>query len=256
MKNRTLDEFVEIIRRLRAPQGCPWDKVQTHETLKQAMIEEAYEVVESINNNDSNNLKEELGDVLLQVVMHSVIAEEENEFTLEEVIQEVSEKMIRRHPHVFSDVSVKDAEHVSQNWEEIKRKEHKEQTISEGMLRVANALPANIRAQKVQKYAAKVGFDFADYEEALSKVYEEILELSKAREMGKNQEIEEEYGDLMFSVINLSRFLQLNAENSLTNATNKFINRFVGVERLASSKHQALSDLTIEEMNNLWKRMK
>ncbi len=256
MEKYTLDEFVEIIRKLRAPDGCPWDKEQTHETLKDAMIEEAYEVVESINNKDKENLKEELGDVLLQVVMHSVIAQEQNEFMLEDVISEVATKMIRRHPHVFGDVLVEDSEHVLRNWEEIKKEEHKETTISEGMQRIANALPANIRAQKVQKKAAKVGFDFADYEEALSKVYEEILELSDARKTGEICDIEEEYGDLMFSVVNLSRFLQLNAENSLTNATNKFINRFVGVECLASSKHQALSDLTIDEMNDLWKRIK
>jgi len=256
LETYTLDEFVEIIRKLRAPDGCPWDKEQTHETLKDAMLEEAYEVVESINNKDMSNLKEELGDVLLQVVMHSVIAQEQNEFTLEDVISEVTTKMIRRHPHVFSDTLVEDSEHVLRNWEDIKKQEHKETTVSEGMQRIANALPANIRAQKVQKKAAKVGFDFATYEEALSKVYEEILELSDARKTGEICDIEEEYGDLMFSVVNLSRFLQLNAENSLTNATNKFINRFVGVERLASSKHQALSDLTIDEMNDLWKRIK
>lgn len=256
MKKNTLDEFVEIVRKLRAPDGCPWDKEQTHETLKESMLEEAYEVVESINQKDKENLREELGDVLLQVVMHSVIAEESEEFTLEEVIGEISEKMIRRHPHVFGSVQAENSQQVLQNWEEIKKEEHQEATVSESMLRVAKALPANIRAQKVQKKAAKVGFDFADYEEALGKVYEEIEELSKAREKGRFCEIEEEYGDLMFSIVNLSRFLQLNAENSLTNATNKFINRFVGVERLASSKHQALGDLTIDEMNDLWKRIK
>ncbi|MFA9464468.1 MAG: nucleoside triphosphate pyrophosphohydrolase [Velocimicrobium sp.] len=256
MKNYTLDEFVEIIRKLRAPDGCPWDKEQTHDTLKEAMIEEAYEVVESINNKDILNLREELGDVLLQVVMHSIIAEEKKEFLLEDVISDVAEKMIRRHPHVFGDVIADNTECVLQNWEEIKKEEHKESTVAEGMLRVAKALPATIRAQKVQKIAGKVGFDFPDYEEAVSKVYEELEELSEARKIGKICEIEEEYGDLMFSVVNLSRFLQLNTENSLTNATNKFINRFEGVERLASSKHQALSDLTIDEMNDLWKRIK
>lgn len=256
MRKGTLDEFVEIVRKLRAPDGCPWDKEQTHETLKDAMLEEAYEVVDSIDQKDSMNLREELGDVLLQVVMHSVIAEELGEFTLEEVIGEISEKMIRRHPHVFGDALAGDSQQVLHNWEEIKKKEHQETTAAESMLRVAKALPANIRAQKVQKKAAKVGFDFANYEDALSKVYEEIEELSKAREKGSFCEIEDEYGDLMFSIVNLSRFLQLNAENSLTNATNKFINRFEGVERLASSKHQALSELTIDEMNDLWKRVK
>lgn len=256
MEQYTFDEFIEIIRKLRAPDGCPWDKEQTHESLKPCMIEEAYEVVDSIDHKDMENLREELGDVLLQVVMHSVIAEQENQFTIEDVIREVSEKMIRRHPHVFGGVKADSAEKVLDNWEEIKKKEHRETTYSEGMKRVPKALPANIRAAKVQRKAAKAGFDFSGFEEAYEKVLEEMEELLVARETRNICEIEEEYGDLMFSIINLSRFLQINAEISLTNATNKFINRFVGVESLAKSEHRSLSELTIDEMNDLWKRMK
>ncbi len=250
------DKFVEIIRTLRSENGCPWDKEQTHESLRQNLIEESYEVVESIDNRDMANLREELGDVLLQIVMHSVIAEEEKAFTIEEVIEEISEKMIRRHPHVFGDVEAETSEEVLKNWDEIKKVEKKEKTLGESMERIPKALPANIRAEKAQKKAAKIGFDFADYEEALGKVYEELKELEEARKTGSACDIEEEFGDLMFSMVNLSRFLQINAENSLTNATNKFINRFVSIELLAERENTHLSDLTIDEMNGLWERVK
>lgn len=252
----TFDEFMDIIRRLRSENGCPWDREQTHESLRGCMLEEAYEVVESIDNQDTENLREELGDVLLQVAMHGAIAEEDGEFTIEDVIGEVGEKMIRRHPHVFGEVQAENSQEVLKNWEEIKKEEKKEKSISESILRVPKALPAAIRAEKVQKKAAKVGFDFADYEEALLKVEEELLELKEARETGNKCKIDEEFGDLLFSMVNLSRFLQLNAENSLTNATNKFINRFVSVEALSVKEGRQLEDMTIDEMNDLWTRVK
>lgn len=253
---KKFDEFVDIIRTLRSENGCPWDREQTHESLRQNLIEESYEVVESIDNSDMANLREELGDVLLQVVMHSVIAEEEKEFTIEDVLEEVSEKMIRRHPHVFGNVEAETSEEVLKNWDEIKKEEKKEKTLGESMQRIPKALPANIRAEKVQKKAAKIGFDFADYEEALGKVYEELEELKEAKKTGKHCEIEEEFGDLLFSMVNLSRFLRINAENSLTNATNKFINRFVSIELLAVRENRHLSELSIEEMNSLWEGVK
>lgn len=253
---KEFDQFVEIIRKLRSKDGCPWDREQTHETLKSCMIEEAYEVADGIDKKDLNNLKEELGDVLLQVVMHGVIAEETREFTIEEIINGISEKMIRRHPHVFGAGEAKDSSEVLKNWEEIKREEKKETTIAEGMERIPIAMPANIRAAKVQKKAAKIGFDFSCYEEVLGKVYEELKELEQAKITDDFCKIEEEFGDLLFSIVNLSRFLQINAENSLTNATNKFINRFVGVESLASLENRQLSELTIDDMNDLWNRVK
>ena len=250
------DKFIDIIKTLRSENGCPWDREQTHESLRQNLIEESYEVVESIDNQDMANLREELGDVLLQIVFHSLIAEEEKAFTMEEVIEEISEKMVRRHPHVFADVSAETSEEVLKNWDEIKKTEKNEKTLGESMVRIPKALPANIRAEKVQKKAAKVGFDFADYEEVLGKVYEELKELEEAREKGSICEVEEEFGDLMFSIVNLSRFLKINAENSLTNATNKFINRFVSIELLAARENKRLSDLSIDEMNELWERVK
>lgn len=250
------DKFVEILKTLRSDHGCPWDREQTHKSLRQNLIEEAYEVIESIDNDDNANLREELGDVLLQIVMHSVIAEEENAFTIEDVIDEVSEKMIRRHPHVFGDVEADTSEEVLKNWDAIKKQEKKEKTIGESMQRIPKALPANIRAEKVQKKAAKVGFDFSNYKEALEKVYEELRELEEAKTTENTSEIEEEFGDLLFALVNLSRFLQINAENSLTNATNKFINRFVTIEALAEKGNKQFSELSIDEMNELWEQVK
>ena len=259
-KEYSFNDFVDIIKRLRAPDGCPWDREQTHGSLRSCLIEEAYEVADGIdtfeNTGDYENLCEELGDLLLQVVMHSVIAEEEENFTMEDVISGISEKMIRRHPHVFGEVKADTSQEVLKNWEEIKKEEKSEEKVSDGMRRVARALPATIRAEKVQKKAAKVGFDFPNYEEAEKKVIEELKELAEARKDGTLADMEEEFGDLVFSVVNLSRFLQLNVENSLTNATDKFINRFVSVEKLALLEGRTLDQMSIEELDALWGRIK
>ena len=255
-KKYTFDDFMNIIRQLRSENGCPWDREQTHESLKSCMIEEAYETIEAINNDDPENLCEELGDVLLQVALHTVIAEEKGEFKIEDVIDSECKKMIHRHPHVFGNVPVKDTETVLKNWDDLKRIEKNQKKVSESILSIPKALPANIRAEKVQKKAAKVGMDFESYEQVLGKVYEELEELKKAREIGHMEDIQEEFGDLIFTVVNLSRFLQLNAENSLTNATNKFINRFVDVECLAEQEGKHLWELSIAELDALWGRIK
>lgn len=256
MGKYNFDDFMNIIRDLRAENGCPWDREQTHESLKSCMIEECYEAVEAINNKDKENLCEELGDVLLQVALHTAIAEEKGEFTIEDVISNISEKMIRRHPHVFGNANVEGSEGVIKNWEEIKKEEKKEKSISESIINIPNSFPANIRAEKVQKKAAKAGFDFENYDQVLEKVYEELEELKEARNDGDIAHVEEELGDLMFTVVNLSRFLKLNAENSLTNATNKFINRFVDVEHLANVQGRHLSQMSIDELNELWGHIK
>ena len=260
-KTYNFADFINIIRQLRSENGCPWDREQTHESLRNCLIEEAYEVIEAVNNKDNENLCEELGDILLQVALHTVIAEEKKEFLMTDVINGISTKMIRRHPHVFGSMDMTenggiDSSTVLKNWEEIKSQEKKEKKASEGILSVPKALPSTIRAEKVQKKAARAGLDFKDFEQALDKVYEELEELKKSRENQDMTGIEEEFGDLMFSVVNLSRFLQLNAENSLTNATNKFINRFVGIERLAEQKSKSLSVLSDVELNALWGRVK
>lgn len=249
-------DFTDIIRTLRSENGCPWDREQTHESLKPCMIEECYEVVDAINNKDMLNFREELGDVLLQVVMHAVIAEETDKFTIDDVIQDISEKMIRRHPHVFGTGQAETAEDVLQTWEQVKKEEKQEYTGADALNRIPKALPANIRAQKVQKKAAKFGMEFENCEQVLDKVYEELRELEEAVKLGNNTQIEEEFGDLMFSIINLSRFLHINAENSLTNATDKFINRFVGVEDLAIRQGRHLNELSPEQLDVLWREIK
>ncbi len=262
----TYEDFLEVIKTLRSENGCPWDREQTHTSLKQCMLEEAYEVVDGIQTyeetGDYKNLREELGDVLLQVVLHSQIASEEGHFTMEDVVNEICEKMIRRHPHVFQGGNADTSEKVLEQWEEIKKKEKAEETLADTLNRVAKAYPANIRATKVQKKAAKSGFEFESLEQVLGKVKEELAELEEVIAKEKNSEnkehgrLEEEFGDLLFSMINLSRFLDLNAENSLTNATNKFINRCTGIELLAQQQGKKLSKMSADELNTLWESIK
>jgi len=262
----TYEEFLKVIAKLRSEHGCPWDREQTHASLKQCMLEEAYEVIDGINEyeatGDYKNLREELGDVLLQVVLHARIAEEEGRFTMEDIVDEICEKMIRRHPHVFGDATVGNSQETLTLWEDIKKQEKKEETLADTLGRVAKAFPANIRAEKVQKKAARVGFEFKSVEQVLSKVKEELAELEKVIRENKdveneqNDRLNEEFGDLMFSMINLSLFLGLNAENSLTNATNKFINRCVGIELLARERGDKISHLSAEEADAFWQSVK
>ncbi len=256
MSKYSFEAFMDIIRKLRSEDGCPWDREQTHESLKSCLLEECYETVEAINNQDNENLCEELGDVLLQVALHSAIAEELEEFTVEDVISVVSEKMIRRHPHVFGNVTVSSASDVVDNWEVIKGQEKKENSLKDEIERIPRALPATIRAQKVQKKAAKSGMDFTDHKQVMEKVHEELKELQEAIDERDQNRIDEEFGDVLFSMVNLSRFLHLNAENSLTNSTNKFINRFVDVLALSESKGQNLCELTLAEQDALWRKVK
>lgn len=256
MGQYNFNDFMEIIRKLRSEEGCPWDREQTHESLKSCLVEECYEVIDAINEGDVMNLREELGDILLQVALHTAIAEENQEFTIDDVVSEVSEKMIRRHPHVFGNKTIVNSEQQLKTWDEIKRQEKNEESVSESIMNVPRAFPATIRAEKVQKIAAKVGFDFESYDQALEKVYEELEELQEARKKGDFYEIEMEFGDLLFSIVNLSRLLTLNTENSLTNATDKFINRFVGTERIAKSEGKSLGQLSIDELDALWGRVK
>ena len=256
MSNYSFDEFMNIIRKLRSREGCPWDREQTHESLKSCLIEECYEAIEAIDNKDNENLCEELGDILLQVALHTAIAEETDEFSIDEVITAETEKMIRRHPHVFGNTSVNSSQEIIKNWDEIKKKEKKAVSDAEGMLSVPKAFPAMLRAEKIQKKAAEAGMDFEGYKQALNKVYEELSELRESVEIGDKRDIEEEFGDVLFSIVNLSRFLQLNAENSLTNATNKFINRFVDVSALVRSRGQNLYELSPMEQDVLWREVK
>lgn len=257
----SFQDFLDVIKTLRSENGCPWDREQTHASLKQYMLEEAYEAVDGIQtyeeNGDYTNLKEELGDVLLQVVLHAQIAAEEGHFTIEDVIHGICEKMVRRHPHVFDagTAGADTPEQVVELWEKEKKKEKKEETLSDALQHVAKAYPANVRAEKVQKKAAKYGLEFESAQQVFGKVAEELTEFQEAVNQG-SERMDEEFGDLMFSMINLSRFLRLNAENSLTKATNKFINRCIDIELLSHEREKELSQMSAEEIDALWQSIK
>ncbi len=253
-------ELVDIVRKLRVE--CPWDREQTNDSIKAATIEEAYEVVESIDNKDYDELKKELGDLLLHVIFHSVIAEEENNFKLEEVIISIKEKLIRRHPHVFGDEVVENSEHVKRNWESIKLKEGRE-SILDG---VPQIMPALQRAYRLQEKASKVGFDWNNKEDIWKKVAEEIEEMhieisasERSASSGKNEvneELENEIGDVFFALVNYSRFLKINPENALRRTNNKFIKRFNHIEKRLKENGKKINESNLEEMDIYWNESK
>lgn len=250
----SFQDLIDIIARLRGEGGCPWDAEQTHESLKKNMIEEAYEATEAIDSGSGAKMADELGDLLLQIVFHAQIGTEENEFTIDDVTTAVCEKMIRRHPHVFADVTVENSDEVLVNWEEIKKKENGQKSTTESMQSVSRYLPALMRAAKVQSKAAKVGFDWPAASEALAKVREEADELSDALRDSSN--ITEEVGDLLFAAVNTARLAGVDAEEALTAATEKFIRRFGFVEDAAQKTGRTLSDMQLAEMDALWERSK
>ncbi len=252
----SFEDFIEIIRMLRAPGGCPWDREQTHRSIRNDFLEEAYESVDAIDNSDDGALCEELGDVLLQIALHSQIASEEGSFDISDVIDTVARKMILRHPHVFGEVKVDSSEEVLSNWDKIKMEEKAQHTVTDTLKSVPRAFPALMRAAKVQKRAAKAGFDWEDYRGAAEKIEEETAELKKAIECGNEAEITEEFGDLLFSAVNLSRFLKINSEQALSLATDKFINRFELVENLAVKRGIDMKTATLEELDRLWDEIK
>ena len=257
------DRLVDVIRALRAPDGCPWDRAQTHETLKRGMIEECYEVIEAIETGNTENLIEELGDVLLQVVMHSQIAEEDGRFTLAEVAEGESDKMIRRHPHVFAEKlenkenGTMSVDNVLDLWDNIKAEEKSSRTVTKAMDEIPRALPALLRGEKIQKKAAKVGFDWDDVSGAFDKTKEELAEVREAYENKEGQErLQEEVGDLLFAVVNISRFLDVDPEEALNGASAKFMKRFSYVEKTAGEQGRRLGDMTLAEMDVLWDEAK
>ena len=243
-----------IVARLRSPGGCPWDREQTHESLRAALIEECYEAVEAIESADDANLREELGDLLLHVVMHAHMAGERTAFGFEDVVEGVCEKLIRRHPHVFGDVNVAESAQVVQLWEQIKRRE-KGEALSV-MDNLPPGFPALLRAQQAQKKAARVGFDWDEPSDVLDKVAEEIEELHEAVSRPDGNNIEEELGDLLFSLVNLARKLGVDAESSLAGATRKFIRRFRAVEAEIVAGGRTIEQASAAEMNALWDRNK
>ena len=248
------DDLVSVMRRLRAPDGCPWDREQTHASLKKDLIEECYELNDAIDEADDAHIIEELGDVLMLVVFHSVIAEEQGRFNDTDVVDGVIKKLIFRHPHVFGSDVVRNADEVLLKWDEMKRKEKQQNSQSDVLCAVPKHFPALMRSEKIQKKARKVGFDWADATEALPKVKEEIAELEQA--MAQNGNIEEESGDLLFAVVNVIRLLGLDCEQVLHEASDKFIRRFAKMEELANRDGFALEQLTLKEQDAYWEKAK
>ena len=249
-----MKDLENIVSILRAPGGCPWDMEQTHASLRRGLIEESCEVIEAINEESPGHLKEELGDVLLQVVFHADIEKDAGRFDLEDVADGICKKLIFRHPHVFGDVTVSGTDEVLSNWEDLKREEKSQQTYTDTLNAVAKSLPALWRAEKVQKKAKKAGFDWPDAQGAVDKLSEELSELREAIAQGTN--VEEELGDLLFAAVNVSRFVHADPEETLNAATEKFISRFAKVEELAKAQGQDMALMSLTELDKLWEAVK
>lgn len=251
-----MQDLIDIMRILRAPGGCPWDAEQTHESIKKNLIEETYEAIEAINKSDNELLCEELGDLLMQIVFHTQMESEKGEFGFDEVVDGVCKKLIVRHPHVFGDVTVSSVDDVLTNWDDIKKKTKGQKTVTESMFSVPRELPALMRATKLQKKAADIGFDWPDVSGALDKLEEEIAELRAAIANDDSENAYEELGDILFSAVNVSRFIKADAEESLTAASDKFLARFTKVEALASERSIDMKTASLEELDALWDEVK
>jgi tetrapyrrole methylase family protein/MazG family protein len=249
------DTLLNLMRRLRAPGGCPWDAEQTHESLKRYLLEETYEVLEAIDSKSTKMLKEELGDLLLQAVFHTVIAEEKGEFTMDDVLHVLCDKLIRRHPHVFTDLKIDTIDDLVANWERIKKAEKGEERRS-ALSGVPPQLPALLRAQKITEKASRVGFDWDHVDPVFAKVLEELKELEETLFTGDQERMEAELGDLLFSIVNLGRFLSINPEDALRKTISRFISRFNYVEDSLHAQGKTLPDASLEQMDRLWDEAK
>ena len=253
---KDIHDLMAVIEVLRGENGCPWDKEQTHDSIKKDIVEESYEVLDAIDNENVEGIIEELGDVLFQVLFHASLGREEEEFSLLDITDGISNKMIYRHPHVFGNTSVNSTEEVLVNWDELKKNEKNFESLSDELTGVAKALPALIRAKKIQKKAKKVGFDWDDVSGAFDKVKEELNEVIDVYKEGKVSRIKEEIGDLLFSCVNVSRFLSVDPEEALNLTTDKFINRFSYIERRAKELSSNLEEMSLEDMDKLWDEAK
>lgn len=265
------DQVVKIMSRLRGEGGCPWDRKQTRESLKPYLIEEAYEVLETIEAQDDPKLKEELGDVLLQILFHAEIGRERRTFTIEDILETLADKLVRRHPHVFGEATVDGADEVVHRWEEIKRREKADQSgngdTGSALDGVPKSLPALLRAYQLQVRAARTGFDWphdeAGYAQVVGKVHEELREVEDARAdvahhetEAARQRLQDEVGDTLFALVNLARVVKVNPEEALRGTANRFAARFTHMEQAAKSRGRTLSEMTLEEMDRLWDEAK
>lgn len=246
-------KLVQIMERLRGENGCPWDREQTYESLRQYLLEETYEVLELIDAGNYDELKNELGDLLLQVIFQAQIAEEEKRFTIFDVLKKINEKLIHRHSNVFGDVIVRNAEEQTVNWEKMKKKEDKDRSVIDG---VPKQLSALLRAYRMQAKAATVGFDWENVDQVWEKVEEELKELKDAINHQSQNEIEIEFGDLLFAMVNFSRFINVNPEDALRKAIQKFSDRFQQMEREVVDSNKSLYNMKLEEMDQIWDEIK
>ncbi len=251
-----INDLIQLVTVLRAPGGCPWDREQTHESIRKNFIEETYEVIEAINNNDSENLKEELGDVLLQVALHSEMERERGTFDFGDVVNDICQKLVIRHPHVFGDVTAENEKDALSRWDDVKLKTKGMKKQSESMIKVARELPALMRAQKIQQKAAKAGFDWENIDGAFEKLFEEINELKDALKQGVHSDTADEFGDVLFSCVNIARFIDVDSEEVLTASTDKFMKRFILVEQLAEEQGMDMKNSSAEELDALWVKAK
>ncbi|MDP2854248.1 MAG: nucleoside triphosphate pyrophosphohydrolase [Smithellaceae bacterium] len=250
---KQLQELIALIKKLRAPDGCPWDQKQTKQDVGKYLLDESYEVLDALAENNPRHIQEELGDLLFQILFITEIASESGEFSLAEVMTAIKEKMIRRHPHVFGDVKVNSVRDVKDNWQEIKKQERGGKALEDNLFgNIPRSLPALKRAQKITAVAAHYGFDWQNTDDVLEKLKEELHELARAREKDDAGKIEEEMGDIFFTLVNLSRFLSVDAETAATGAINKFLRRFAYVTEQLSARSQSLQDATLDEMDALW----
>lgn len=249
-------KLCDLVAKLRAPGGCPWDREQTNESLLPPLIEETYEVASAIRAGDDANLREELGDLVLLAVMHSEIAKETGRFNIDEVLEEVTAKLIRRHPHVFAESEVRDADGVVRQWEAIKHEEKNARDDGHYLAGLPAALPALMRAQKAQKKAARVNFDWTELAEVVAKIDEELAETKEALASRNHDAIADEIGDLLFAVVNLARKSELDAESALQRATDKFVSRFNRVEDELGARGKKLGDAGLEELDEIWNAVK
>ena len=256
MKNMSFDRLVDVVATLRSDNGCPWDLAQTHESLKTDLIEETYELIEAIDTKVPKKICDELGDLLMQVMLHSQIATDRNEFSVDDVIENLTDKLIRRHPHVFGSVVANDENEVLKNWEEIKRNEDGNRDRKSSLDGIPHSLPSLQRAEKIQKKASRVGFDWNQTEDVLPKLQEEIAEIEESIRKKDITEIEMEIGDLLFSVVNLCRFLNVQPEEALRKSTRKFVDRFQRVEATLERNDKTFGDYDLSKLDQIWEQVK